>query len=200
MIRRLVQQQHVRCGQQQPAQRHAALLAAGELADGRLPGRQTQGVRGDLQLALQLPAAGGVDGILQLRLAGEQCIHLLIVHRLGELVGDLVVLLHLAEGLPDAFHYRGAHILGILELRLLRQEADADAALRARFPVKAGIHARHDLQQRGLARTVKAEHADLGARKERQADVAQDDALRGYHPRDAVHRIDVLSHAFSTVR
>ena len=51
-------------------------------------------------------------------------------------------------------------------------------------PSKLVSDARHDSQQRGFAGTVQAEHADLGARKERQADVAQDRALGRHDLRD----------------
>ena len=82
VVRRLIEQQHVRRGEQQAAQRDAALLAAGERGDLRFPRRQAQRVRGDLELALQLPAAGGVDGVLQLGLLFEQRVHLVVAHRL----------------------------------------------------------------------------------------------------------------------
>ena len=45
-----------------------------------------------------------------------------------------------------------------------------------------------------LPGAVEAEHADLGARKERQADVAQDGPLGRDHLGYAVHRVDVLGH------
>ena len=77
----------------------------------------------------------------------EQRIHLLIVHRLGELLADLIELLQLAERIADAGHDGGAHVLGGVELRLLGQEADADAALRPRFSVEGRIESGHDLQQ-----------------------------------------------------
>ena len=55
----------------------------------RLPRRQAQRVGGDLELALELPAARRVDRVLQLRLAREQRVHLLVVHGLGEALADL---------------------------------------------------------------------------------------------------------------
>ena len=119
----------------------------------------------------------------------------LVVHRLGELVADLVEALDLAERLADAFHDGAAHVLVRVELRLLRQEADADAGLRPRLAVDVRVDAGHDPQQGGFARAVETEHADLGARKERQTDVAQDDALGRHHLGDAIHGVDVLGHA-----
>ena len=49
-------------------------------------------------------------------------------------------------------------------------------------------------QQRRLAGAVQPEHADLGAGKERQRDVLEDDALGRHDLAHAVHRVNVLSH------
>ena len=81
MVGGLVQQQHVGRRQQQAAQRHAALLATRELVDDGVPRRQAQRVGGDLEFALEFPAADRVDGVLQLRLLLEQLVHLVVVHR-----------------------------------------------------------------------------------------------------------------------
>ena len=64
----------------------------------------------------------------------------------------------------------------------------------ARLAFEVGVDAGHDLEQRGFARAVEAEHADLGAGEERQADVAQDDALGWHNLANPVHRVDVLGH------
>ena len=50
VVGRLVQQQHVGLGEQQLAQRHAALLATGEHANLGVPRRQAQGVGGNFKL------------------------------------------------------------------------------------------------------------------------------------------------------
>jgi hypothetical protein len=63
-----------------------------------------------------------------------------------------------------------AHGLFLVELRLLLQVADGGAF---GHPGLAGIFrvdARHDAQQRRLARAVDAEHADLGVWVELQVD------------------------------
>ena len=197
MVGGLVEQQHVGRGQQQPAQRHAALLAARQLVDDGVPGRQAQRVRGDLELALEFPAADRVDGVLQLRLLFEQLVHLVVVHGFGELVGDLVEARDLREGAAEAFHHDAAHVLVRIELRFLRQVADLDAGLRARFAFEVGVYAAHDLEQRRFAGAVQAEHADLGAGEKRKTDVAQDDALGWHNLANPVHRVDVLGHGFA---
>ena len=58
------------------------------------------------------------------------------------------------------------------------------------------IHARHDLEERGLARAVEAEHADLGAGEEGKRNVLENLTLRGNDLPDAVHRENVLCHVF----
>ena len=194
VVGRLVQQQHVGRRQQQAAQRDAAFFTAGELADDRLPRRQAQGIGRDLEFALELPAAGRIDGVLQFGLLFEQRVHLIVAHRLRKAIADRVKALDLTEGFTDAFHDCGAHGVVIIQLRLLRQIAHADAGLGTRFAVYAGIDAGHDLQQRRLARAVEAQHADLGAGEKRQADIPQDDALGRHHLGDAIHGVDVLGH------
>ena len=56
-------------------------------------------------------------------------------------------------------------VLGRVEPRVLRQEADARAVGRERLAGEVLLDAGHDLQQRRLAGAVQAEDADLGARQ-----------------------------------
>ena len=72
VVGRLVEQQHVRLRQQQAAQRDAAALAAGQLGHVGVPGRQPQRVGRDFELALDFPAAGRVDRVLQIALFLQQ--------------------------------------------------------------------------------------------------------------------------------
>ena len=184
VIGRLIEQQHVRRRQQQPAQRDAALLAARERADARLPRRQAQRIGGDLELALELPAAGGVDGVLQLRLLREQRVH--FAHRPSARANLSLMWLNSSSWrnvAPEALHDGGcarpwlSSSSGSCGRKPMRMPLCGP-----RLTVEAAIDARHDPQQRGLARAVQTEHADLGAGKERQADVAQDDAASAAPP------------------
>src|SRR5438034_1097494 len=67
-----------------------------------------------------------------------------------------------------------AHILVGLELRLLRQVADAQAVGGKRLAEEVAVDAGHDAQQRRLAGAIGAEHADLRPVEEREIDAAQD--------------------------
>ena len=53
------------------------------------------------------------------------------------------------------------------------------------------VDARHDAQQRGLARAVETEHADLGAVIEAERDIAQDHFVTGWDETSHfVHGVD----------
>ncbi len=196
MVGGLIEQQHVGLGQQQAAQRHAALLAAGQLADHRVPGRQAQRIGGDFQLALQFPAADGVDLVLHLGLLFHELVHFVIRHGLGEPVADGVEAIDQALHVADAFADHLAHGLGLIEHGLLRQIAHLDAGLRARLAFDVLVDAGHDLEQRRFAGAVQSQHADLGAGEETQADVAQNDALGRHDLANPVHGVNELSHHY----
>ncbi len=55
MVGRLVEQQQVGLVEQQPAQRDAAALAAGQLGDVGVVGRAAQRVHGEVDLAVEVP-------------------------------------------------------------------------------------------------------------------------------------------------
>ena len=112
MVGGFVQQQDVGRVQQQLAQRHAAALAARQGFDIGVAIGTAQRVHRLVDLAVQVPQALGLDLVLQLR------------HLVGGLVGivggDLVVAVDQRLLLGDAFHDVFAHILGGIQLRLLR--------------------------------------------------------------------------------
>jgi hypothetical protein len=190
MVGWLVEQQHVRLGEQKAAQRDTALLAAGEGRDLGVPWRQAQRVGGDLQRALQrVRIARGEDRLEALLLGGQ-------LVEIGAFLGvggvDLVEPLLRVEDLADAFLDGLAHGLFGVELGFLRQKADLDVRLRTRLAVEVLVDARHDAQDRRFTRAVQPQKADLGARKERQRDVLDDLALRGDDLADPDHGVDVL--------
>ena len=193
VVGRLVEQQHVRLRKQQAAERHAAPFAAGELRDLGVPRRQAQRVGRDVELALEVVAVDARQQCLELALLGGELVEVRIrfaVERVHLLEARERILHRLHRLLDD-----GTHVRRGIELRLLRQQAHLDAGLGPGLALDVGVGPRHDAQQGGLARAVEAEHADLGARKEGQGDVAQDVPLRRDDLADTVHRINVLGHA-----
>jgi hypothetical protein len=97
---------------------------------------------------------------------------------------------HLAEAFLDDL----AHAAAGVEVGFLRQVADADAGLRAGLALDVLVDAGHDPQQRGLARAVQAEHADLGAGEEAERDVLEDETLGRNDLAHPVHCVNVLRH------
>ncbi|KAF1858260.1 hypothetical protein Lal_00014761 [Lupinus albus] len=192
VVGRFVQQQHVRLTQQQLAQRHAALLAAGQHADLGVPRRQAQRVGGHFQLQVQVAAVGRGDDRFQALLLLGQRVEVGVRLRVGR-VHRFQLGLRLERFAQAAFHFL-AHGFLRIELRFLRQVADVQARHRARFALDVGVDAGHDLQQRRFPRAVQAQHADLRAREERQRNVLQDLAFRWDDLAHAVHGVDVIGH------
>ncbi len=128
MVGRLVEQEHVGLRQQQAAERDAAALAAGELGHFRVPGRQAQRVRRDVELPLEVVPVDGREESLELSLFRGELVEVRIgfaVKRIDLLEPRERVLHRLHRLLDDAAH------VGIrIELRFLRQQAHLDARLR----------------------------------------------------------------------
>jgi hypothetical protein len=118
----------------------------------------------------------------------------------GHLVGGLVRVVHgqfvvaVELGLLGLHpqHHVAAHVERGVKLGLLRQVADARALGGPGLAGEILVDAGHDAQQRGLARAVDADDADLHAGQEVQADVLETLLAAGIGLGDAVHVIDVL--------
>ncbi|CAJ7141519.1 Uncharacterised protein [Burkholderia pseudomallei] len=192
VVGRFVEQQHVGLFEQQLAERDAALLAARQVLDLRVPRGQAQRVGGHFELLLGAAAVARGEDRLVLRLLGRERVEVGIRLRVRrvDLFELLVRLEQVAEALLDGF----AHRLARIELRLLRQVADVQVRHRRGFAFDVLVDARHDLDQRRLARAVQTEHADLRTGEERQRDVLQDLALGRHDLADPVHRENVLGH------
>ena len=192
MVGRLVEQQQVGTLQQQPAQRHAAALTAGQRPGIGITGRAAQRVHGDLDGPLKLPAIGSVDLLLQLALLLQQRRHLVIVERLGEAGADLVEAVEQGLGGRQSEQHVVHHRQRRVELWLLRQVTHLGAFRRPRLTGKVAVEAGHDLQQRRLAGTVDADDADLGAGQKGKGDSLEHLAAAGIGPRQPLHHVDVL--------
>ena len=183
VVGRLVEQQQVGLGQQQPRQGDAPPLAAAQVGDRRIAGWAAQRVHRLVEHRVELPRAGGVDLVLQL----------------GELVRGLVGVVHrqLVEAVQEVAHRThavldvAANVLALVQVRLLRQQADGGAGRELGLAAVVLVDAGHDPEQRGLAGAVESEHADLGAGEEAEVDVLEDGLVRRVRPAQLVHRVDV---------
>ncbi len=144
MVGRLIEQQHIRLGEQQPAKRHAAPFATRQLFYVRIPRWQAQGVSCDFQLAFDLPPVLGIDFGLQITLFTEESVHLLVIHGLRKFFADRIEAGHQFKDIGYAFLHVAAHILGRVQFGFLGQIADSDAGLRPRFTFYFRIDSGHD--------------------------------------------------------
>ncbi len=184
MVGGLVEEQHVRGLEEKAAQSHAASLAARELRDVGVSGRQAQGVHRDLDVAVQLPEVPRVDLVLEARklvggLVGVVGRQLLVAIEDGPLVGH-----RLLDVLLD--------VLLRVELRLLGQVADARPLGRERLSGEVLVEPGHDPKQRRLPRAVGTDHADLGVRIEGEPDPLEDLLPLGRDLAKVLHGEDVL--------
>ena len=186
----LVEQQQVGLLQQQAAQGHPALLAAGQVRHGGVPGGAAQGVHRHLEVAVEIPGVEGVDLILQLRLLLQQDVEVGvgIAHLVGDVVEVIQQLLDVRQAQADV----ADDIQVRIQLGLLGQVAHGVALRQPGLAHEVGIEARHDAQHGGLAGAVAADDADLGPRVEGQVDALQDLTATGVDLLEVPHVIDEL--------
>ena len=121
VVGRFVQQQYVGLLQQQPTQRHATAFAARQHLHRLVGIGTTQGVHRTFQHVVQLPAARMVDLLVQLALPFDEPRHRVVVHRLAQLLVDLLVLFEQRHGRGTPFLDHFTHGLRIVQLRFLFQ-------------------------------------------------------------------------------
>ena len=191
VVRRLVEEQQVGGGEEQPAERDPAALAAGEGRHVAVALGQPQRVHGPVELRLEAPGVVAVDLLLHLRLLGEQRVEVGV--GLGEGRRDGVEAVEQVAQLADAVLDVAAHVLGRVELGLLLEEADGGTGMQLGDARRRLLEPRHDPHQRRLAGPVRAEHADLRPRQERQGDVREHLPVGAVELVDLVHRVDVVA-------
>ena len=120
MVRRLVEQQEVGRGEQQPRERDAAPLAAREGDHVAVAVGRAQRVHREVERRVELPEVAAVDLVLHLRLLGEQ--RVVVGVRLGELRGDRVEAVEQVARLAHAVLDVLAHRLLGIEVGLLGEE------------------------------------------------------------------------------
>ena len=192
VVRRLVEEEEVGLLEEDAAERDAAPLAAGDLRDVGVGGRAAEGVHRRLEGPVEVPAVRRLDGVLDPAVLGHDLLHLVVGEALAHLLAQLVEareeLLHRRDGRLDVLE----DVLGRVEPRVLREEADARPLGREGLAVELLVDARHDPEQRRLPRAVQAEDADLGAREEGEVDPLQDLPLGRDDLPEVDHRVDVL--------
>ena len=188
VVGRLVEQQQVGVAEEQPGERHAALLAAGDLRDVGVVGRAAQGVHRDVDVALEVPGIGGGDLVLEggLLLADGVVVGVGV----GPVGHDRVVLIDQGLDLGDPVEDVALDVLGRVELGLLAEVADGEAGREAGLAHEPVIEPGHDPQEAGLAGAVRADDPDLRARIERQRDVLQHRPIGRVVPGELVRRVD----------
>ena len=190
MVGRLVEQQHVGVGEQQPAQATRRRSPPESVVTSASPGGQRSA-----SMAMSMVRSSSQPLQASICSCSSACSVKQRVHvgvGVGEPVGDLVEPVEQVLGGADALHDVAQHVLVGVELRLLRQVADLDAGGGPGLAVDVLVHAGHDLEQGRLAGAVDAEHADLGAGQERQRDVLHDLPAAGIDLGDVLHHVDVL--------
>ncbi len=192
MVRGLVQQEQAGGFEQELAQRDPAPLTAGQLGHVGVAGRQAQRVHRLVELAVELPGVRRLDPVDEGRLLGEEGVEVRV--RRGHLLVDLLITGEDRADLPDAVLDIAADVLRLVQRRFLREHADGETGAQRRVPVARLVKTCHDLEQRRLASTVRADDTDLRAGQEGQADVVKNDFVAVGFAHFA-HLEDVLRHA-----
>ena len=145
MVGRLVQEEQVGLGQEQPAQRHPPSLAARERADVGITRWEAERIHRDLEGAVELPGAGGIDLGLQVGLLGQQGVDVGL--GIAEGGAHLVVAVDQLLGLAHTIGHIAGDVLGLVELGLLRQVPHREARGQPRLTREPVVLAGHDPQQ-----------------------------------------------------
>ncbi len=143
-----------------------------------------QGVHRLVELLVDAPAVDGVDLVLEARE--------LLSGLLGVVRREVVEARHEVADLREAVFDVAAHVLGLVELRLLLEVTDRDARREVRLAAVLLVDAGHHLEDGRLARAVVTEHADLRSVEEREGEVLEDRLVRRMHLAEMVHLEHVL--------
>ena len=175
VVRGLVEQQQVGSLNEELAQRHAAALTAGEDGHRLVRRRAAQRVHRLIKLRVDVPRVGGVDLSLELTHLLHQGVEVGV--RIRHLFRDLIEAGELAEDVSGTQSHVFNDGLGLVENGFLHEDADRVAGGQASLAVAGLIQASHNLQDRGLTGTVRADHTDLSAREEAHGDIVEDDLV-----------------------
>ncbi len=190
VVGRLIEEEQVRLGQEQPAQRDPPPFTPRERAHVGITRREPESIHGDLERAVELPRAGGVDLGLEVGLLGQERVDIGVGFAEGR--ADLVVAVDQLLGLTDPLGDVAGNILGLVELGLLSEVPNREPGGQPSLTREPVVLARHDPQQRRLARPVGADDPDLCARVEGEVDPPEHFAVGRIEARETAHGVDEL--------
>ena len=191
VVRRLVEQQQVRLGEQELSQRYTTALATRKVGHRGVGRRAAQSFHGLLDLGINLPSIGGVQLFLQLAHLFHELIAVVGGHFLGDLLEALLLFKDIAQALFDV----AAHGLLVIERRLLLQDAHGGTWIQESLAVGRLVQAGHNLQNGGLTGTVRADHTNLGTWVERHCYIVKDDFIANCLAH-VFHRVDEFAHFY----
>ena len=192
MVRRFVKQQQIWLFEQQAAKRDPAPFTARKIRNSHIRRRAAQRIQRNIHLPVHFPAIHRVNFFLQFRLFGQQGVHLLLAHFLGEFFGDFIEASEVRGKLGKGRAHILAHCHIGVELRFLRQIANLGPLRRPSLTAELLVLPRHDAHQRGFTCAVWPQHADLGGRQEGERDAFEDLSPTRIGLGEVLHDIDVL--------
>ena len=176
MVRRLIQQQHIRLLQQQTAQSHTATLATREMRNRQVALRATQRSHRAVQLRVHVPCVRRVNDVLHLRLALHQLIHLLritIVLLQAKLLVYLLILLQSIIRLLHPLHNVLLHRLRLIQRWVLRQITNRVARTPHHLALSRLVQSGYNLHQCRLTCTIQTDDTYFCTIEEREINVLQ---------------------------
>ncbi len=129
-------------------------------------------------MRIKIPGVVLVELFLQFGLLGDQRVEICI--GFGEFGVDFIEAReHFDDGSHRFFHNLD-HCFCFIEFWFLFEKPDRVAFRRGNFADVVMVDAGHNAQQRGFARAVQTEHADLGAVIKPERNIAQDHFVAGW--------------------
>ena len=192
VVRRLVEEQQVGRGEEQPAERDAAPLAARERRHVAVAVGQPQRVHRAVERGVELPGVVAVDLLLHRRLLGEQRVEVGV--GLGEGGGDRVEAVEQVAQRADAVLDVAAHVLGGVELRLLLEQADGRAGRELGAPLDGSSRPAMMRSSVDLPAPFGPSTPIFAPGRKLSEMFAEHLAVRAVELVDPVHREDVVAH------
>ena len=176
VVGRLVEQQHIGLLQQQAAQGHAAAFATRQCFYRLILGRTAQRVHSAVELVVKVPCVHSIEFVLQLGLAGEQCLHLVGIFKhfgVGETLVHAVILGNQVGDMLQPFLHDLLDGLFGVELGILLEVTHSITRREHHLALILLVDASNNLQQRRFTCAVQAYDAYLRTIEKRQVNVLQ---------------------------